>query len=71
MQKAYFNDGDIKEGNLTEAAKAAGFKYGRTVVYDDKVNAISTTSINTTNSRQYNICATIQRTLVDRINVYC
>ena len=36
MQKAYFNDGDIKEGNLTEAAKAAGFKYGRTVIYDDK-----------------------------------
>lgn len=38
MQKAYFNDGDIKEGNLTEAAKAAGFKYGRTVIYDDKDN---------------------------------
>lgn len=36
MQKAYFNGGDIKEGNLTEAAKAAGFKYGRTVIYDDK-----------------------------------
>lgn len=36
MQKAYFNDGDIKEGNLTEAEKAAGFKYGRTVIYDDK-----------------------------------
>lgn len=38
MQKAYFNGGDIKEGNLTEAAKAAGFKYGRTVIYDDKDN---------------------------------
>lgn len=36
MQKAYFNGGDIKEGNLTEAAKAVGFKYGRTVIYDDK-----------------------------------
>lgn len=36
--KAYFNGGDIKEGNLTEAAKAAGFKYGRTVIYDDKDN---------------------------------
>ena len=37
-QKIYFNDGIIKEGNLTKEAEAAGFKYGRTVRYDDKNN---------------------------------
>ena len=37
-QKLYFNDGIIKEGNLKAEEIAKGYRYGRTVKYDDKNN---------------------------------
>lgn len=36
-QKIYFNDGIIKEGNLKAEKIAEGYRYGRTVKYDDKI----------------------------------